>query len=159
MGSALDDAHMHRRQSRTRSREDSVKRRELEARRVPSMRPALDEGFHTYSFQRPSGGRDFIPASLTSRAATGTQQVPRARPVVEPIQPMPGQIRARPVPFTAPVRGTQPVDMHDDTDVVAVRTWSPAARRPGHRRLGLGWWIALAVSAAFFLAAAALGAI
>jgi hypothetical protein len=107
--------------SRTSSREESVKRRQLEARRAPLLR-FEDRGPHTYSVQRPAGGRDVVsplpvpgaPAAAAQSAwaaaarphtptappvGSGTGSVaavqpPRARPVVAPIEPLPGR-RAR----------------------------------------------------------------
>jgi hypothetical protein len=102
---------MHHGRSRTRSREDSVKRRELEARRVPSLRPKQVDGQSSYRMSRPTGGREVIaslpaphertplgpeaaPATRTTASTpihapagpTGTPS-PRARPVVEPLYP------------------------------------------------------------------------
>ena len=102
---------MHHGRSRTRSREDSVKRRELEARRVPSLRPKLVEGPSSYRMNRPTGGREAIaplpaphertpPGSDAAPSTRGTSSTPipapagqsgtsssRARPVVEPLYP------------------------------------------------------------------------
>jgi len=97
--------------SRTRSREDSVKRRELEARRVPSLRPKQGEGPSTYQMQRPTGGREVLSplpapharpplgagAAPATRAAARPTAAPAgpsgtrsssSRPVVEPLYPV-----------------------------------------------------------------------
>jgi hypothetical protein len=136
---------MDRGQSRSRSREDSVKRRQLEARRVPAFRSLGDGGPHGYLIHRPAGGREVMPV-----LPAGTRPVPRARPVVEPIlqRPWPPRI-ARGTQPPRIARGTQPVVGHDETDV-SLRL------HQARRRLGLGYWIALALASVFFLASAAL---
>jgi hypothetical protein len=107
---------MHYGRSRTGSREDSVKRRQLEARRVPSLRPVQDEGPSTYRVHRPTGGRDVLaplpvapersplggeaarPApraagSTPSPAApSGIPSAPSQHPVVEPLELLDGPV-------------------------------------------------------------------
>jgi hypothetical protein len=120
---------MYHPRSRTRSREDSVKRRQLEARRVPPLRFESDGGLHTYRLHRPTTGRDVLSPlppepriadaqSAWARAAQTAQPVrapePRARPVVSPVMPLaqtlplggaipPPERTARPTPAPAPV--------------------------------------------------------
>ena len=122
MGPALLVGMQHGR-SRTSSREESVKRRQLEARRAPLLR-VEDRGPHTYSVHRPPGGRDVLsplpgaPAAAAQSAwaaatrphtppappigsgtgAVAAVQAPRARPVVAPIEPLPRRARASEAP-------------------------------------------------------------
>src|SRR5262245_32795206 len=102
---------MHHARSRTKSREESLKRRQLEARRVPPLRFEQDGGLHTYRVHRPSRGRDVYPAARPSTASPQRPEVetaqsawaaavrpttpppsataePRARPVVAPVYPL-----------------------------------------------------------------------
>jgi hypothetical protein len=170
--------------SRTRSREDSVKRRELEARRLPPLHVENEGGVHTYRVHRPTSGREVLsPLAPSEPQRSGTTQAPpnqfahatpvpqahtaasfeppRARAVIEPIYPVLNDLPPLPPP-APPVQGTPPEHVqatglarHDETDIIASRRWSPVGLRPTiapGRRLARGWWFALALAVAFFVA-------
>jgi hypothetical protein len=208
---------MHYGRSRTGSREDSVKRRQLEARRVPSLRPVQDEGPNTYRVHRPTGGRDVLApqpvpqgqSPLGGEAArsgagaarpnpaptgpSGTAPAPSLRSVPEALELLDGPVIELTQPKRRPGQGPQPAP---PARVAAGSSQQPApsppstAARPAappvaeapapsnqggqatdliprwaaaellpqraRRHLGVGWWFALAVALAFFLASIAL---
>jgi len=167
-----------------------------------SEAPPPQEGINTYRLHRPTGGRDVVstlrerrpsapapspslhavppspePVAAPAPAELVPAPAPRARPVIEPIEPVrqrrvsqPAvELDAAPAKRNAiaapagrnPVATRDSIPLHDQTDIVTPPAWSPAGLRPemrGRRRLGWGWWIALASAAAFFLASAALWA-
>lgn len=93
---------MHHGRSRTRSREDSVKRRELEARRVPSLRPKQGEGQSSYRMNRPTGGREVI-APLHERTPLGPEAAPATRGTASTPIPAPADPSGTPSPRARPV--------------------------------------------------------
>jgi len=108
--------------------------------------------------------------------SSGIRSVSRTRPVIEPIDPSARpeleaeaarvqrgrafpptrpravpQVHARPL-RKAPEASMTPASPHDATDIISLEQPVERARR----RVAVGWWIALAGAAAFFVSAALL---